>query len=72
MNVPLDVLAEEIIRDPKLVAVLFQMLDLDDNGMVTPDEITFTQSKMMEPNFWAKGNAPNTRIRLICDKNIFI
>ena len=51
MNVPLDVLAEEIIRDPKLVAVLFQMLDLDDNGMVTPDEITFTQSKMMEPNF---------------------
>ena len=51
MNIPLDVLAEEIIRDPKLVAVLFQMLDLDDNGMVTPEEITITQSKMLEPNF---------------------
>jgi hypothetical protein len=51
VSVPIDALAEEIIRDPKLLAFLFQILDLDDNGMVTPEEIAITQSKMMEQNY---------------------
>ncbi len=39
MSIPLDVVAEQVIRDPRLLAVIFQTLDIDDNGMVTPGKI---------------------------------
>jgi len=34
--IPLDVMAEQVIKDPRLLALIFQTLDIDDNGMVTP------------------------------------
>jgi len=32
-------MAEQVIGDPRLLAIIFQTLDIDDNGMVTPGTI---------------------------------